>query len=261
MNPGNFKKRKPHTIKKFIRKLYGFFINDQWKSFFFYFITEIINNLSFYNINTLSNLKICPICNYNSSSFHHLSNHSSITWNSACPRCDSRSRHRGLYLLYNYYFKNIKSKKILHFAPEKILYIVSQMGMNTHYSTTDLNMNNMDYPREDIQNLSFKDSSFDITLCNHVLEHVKNDAKALKELSRITKKNGFSIITIPIDWKSKKTIIQNPKYHNGHFRHYGFDVVPLMEKFFENITIINLSKLSHEDNAIKKTEIAFICKK
>ena len=66
-------------------------------------------------------------------------------------------------------------------------------------------MKKVDYVSEDVQNLSFKDSSFDIILSNHVLEHVKNDGLALNEMARILKKGGYAIITVPGDWRRKNT--------------------------------------------------------
>ena len=51
--------------------------------------------------------------------------------------------------------------------------------------------------KEDVQALSFKDNSFDIVLCQEVLEHVPNPVKAMKELKRVAKKQ--LIITIPYE--------------------------------------------------------------
>ena len=43
----------------------------------------------------------------------------------------------------------------------------------------------------DIHNMPFQNNSFDIILCNHVLEHVEDDKKAIKEINRVMKKDGF----------------------------------------------------------------------
>ena len=259
MNLTNIK-RKPHSIKKIIKKSFLFFINDQWTSFFYYLITEFLNNSSKFRIFNLLSIKICPICKYSSNSFHHLSNHRSISWNSACPKCDSRSRHRGLFFLYRKYISNKPHKKVLHFAPEIIL---SSLFTETkkYYFTTDLFMNNVNYPKEDIQNLSFKNATFDMILCNHVLEHVKSDTKAFSEISRILKKKGIAIITVPGNWRNKKTISQNPIYHNGHYRHYGLDMENLMKKKFKKVKKINMYKYNGKLYAIKKLEFAYICEK
>ena len=51
--------------------------------------------------------------------------------------------------------------------------------------------------KEDIQNLSFPDKSFDIVLCQQVLEHVVDPVKALYELKRVTRRQ--LIITVPYE--------------------------------------------------------------
>ena len=155
MSQRKSQKRKEVDFKRFIKKSFTFFFQGDWKSLGYYFVAELCNVLNRNNI-SLSFKKInCSICYYSSSSFLNLSNSFGITWNSACPNCGSRSRHRGLIFLYESIFKNLKGKKILHFAPELLLENKLR-GYNQHYYyTTDLNMNNVDFPRVDIQKLSF----------------------------------------------------------------------------------------------------------
>ena len=71
------------------------------------------------------------------------------------------------------------------------------------YLTTDLNMKKVDYVSEDVQNLSFKDSSFDIILSNHVLEHVRNDGLALNEMARILKKEDMQLLLFLVTGEEK----------------------------------------------------------
>lgn len=250
--------RKPHGIKKIFRKVLFYFSNDRWKELFYYLITETVNNIPVGILN-LYEKKKCPICEFEAHNFYHLSNHIEISWNSACPRCDSRSRHRGLFFVYKKHIKNNKAK-ILHFAPEAILSTLFKEKKKSYF-TTDLNMLNVNYPNEDIQNLSFSDNSYDLILCNHVIEHVKNDEKALEEVSRILTKNGIAIITIPGNWKRKNTIAQNPYYDNGHYRHYGLNVETLMKKKFKSVKKIDMHSYNSNLYAIKKMEIAYICEK
>lgn len=49
----------------------------------------------------------------------------------------------------------------------------------------------------DLLKLPFKNNYFDVSLSHHVLEHVKQDVKAIEELVRVTKKGGFIIIGVP----------------------------------------------------------------
>lgn len=115
------------------------------------------------------------------------------------PSTLSLERHRLLWL----YLKNetnfFSAKlKVLHFAPEQAFYKRFRSMKNLNYTTTDLNSPLADV-KADICNLPFKDEEFDIVLCNHVLEHIPNDTKAMKELYRILKTNGMGIFQIPQD--------------------------------------------------------------
>jgi len=121
------------------------------------------------------------------------------------PSTLSLERHRLLWL----YLKNetdfFTSKiKVLHFAPEQAFYNRFKKLKNIDYITTDLNSPIADI-KADICNLPFKDSSYDVILCNHVLEHIPNDTKAMQELYRVLKPNGWGIFQIPQDLNRKNT--------------------------------------------------------
>jgi SAM-dependent methyltransferase len=51
----------------------------------------------------------------------------------------------------------------------------------------------------------YPSNQYDFFLCSHVLEHVRDDVKALGELFRITKKGGHGILMAPIHKSLKKT--------------------------------------------------------
>ena len=63
--------------------------------------------------------------------------------------------------------------------------------------------------KADICDLPFDDNSFDIIFCNHVLEHIPNDKKAMQELYRVLKKGGFGIFQIPQDLSRETTFEDN----------------------------------------------------
>ena len=99
------------------------------------------------------------------------------------PSTFSLERHRLLWL----YLKNetdffTAPKKVLHFAPEQAFYKLFRNQKNLEYLTTDLNSPLADV-KADICNLPFKNNEFDVILCNHVLEHIPDDTKAIQELS------------------------------------------------------------------------------
>ena len=261
MIPGSYKKRQKVTLKKILKKCFDFSINGKWRTMGNFILSDgcnLFNQNKFY----INRVKLhCPLCQYSDFSFIHLSNENEISWNSACPKCDSRSRHRGLIFVYKQFFKNSRKSKILHFAPEEVLKIEIKKMRNIHYLTTDIEMTNVDFPNEDIQYLSFNNSSFDFILINHVLEHVSDDEKAISELSRILKPKGIVIITIPGNWSRKHTKEFKKINYNGHYRDYGLDAKIMFQKYFSFVDQVNLFKYKGRKHAIKKNEPAFICTK
>jgi len=125
------------------------------------------------------------------------------------PSTLSLERHRLLWL----YLKNdtdffTKNLKVLHFAPEQAFYKRFRKLKNLEYVTTDLNSPLADV-KADICDLPFTDNEFDVILCNHVLEHIPDDTKAMKELYRILKPGGYGVFQIPQDLSREKTFEDN----------------------------------------------------
>ena len=125
------------------------------------------------------------------------------------PSTLSLERHRLLWL----YLKNetdffTSNKKVLHFAPEQAFYKRFRQLKNLDYTTTDL-LSPLADVKADICNLPFKDNSYDVILCNHVLEHIPDDTKAMQELYRVLKPNGMAILQIPQDLNRANTFEDN----------------------------------------------------
>lgn len=142
--------------------------------------------------------------------------------NILCPKCLSLERHR---LICAYISKtNICNKPIdiLHFAPELS---ISRFLLNysLRITKTDIQDPSADI-FADIQNLPFRDECFGAAICNHVLEHIPNDIRALQELHRILKKGSWAILQVPLDRAKAKTI-EDPAYSTPQLRsqHYGQD--------------------------------------
>lgn len=125
------------------------------------------------------------------------------------PSTLSLERHRLLWLYLknetNFFSKNLK---ILHFAPEQAFYKRFKELESLDYTTTDLNSPLADV-KADICNLPFEDNSYDVILCNHVLEHIPDDTKAMQELYRVLKPNGWGIFQIPQDLSRETTFEDN----------------------------------------------------
>ncbi|TYA56637.1 class I SAM-dependent methyltransferase [Formosa maritima] len=124
----------------------------------------------------------------------------------SCPICGSSDRDR----MYAEYFKRFvlpkNSKKLLlHVAPA---WKLNDLFLKKHFkvTTTDLMMDGVDY-KLDIENMeAFNNNTFDYFICSHVLEHVANPDKALKELYRILKPQGLGIIMAPVIPKLEFTL-------------------------------------------------------
>lgn len=131
--------------------------------------------------------------------------------NALSPSTLSLERHRLLWLyLQNEtdFFSTPKKLKTLHIAPEQCFLSLFKKQQNLEYVTADLESPIADV-KADICNLPFEDNSFDVIFCNHVLEHIPDDKKAMQELFRVLKKGGFGIFQIPQDISREKTFEDN----------------------------------------------------
>lgn len=125
------------------------------------------------------------------------------------PSTLSLERHRLLWLYLQRETGFFRDKlQVLHFAPEQAFYSRFRKLKNLDYTTTDLNSPLADV-KADICNLPFKDNSYDFILCNHVLEHIPDDTKAMQELYRVLKPGGTAILQIPQDLLRDTTFEDN----------------------------------------------------
>ncbi len=115
------------------------------------------------------------------------------------PSTLSLERHRLLWLYLKdqsiFFTENLK---VLHFAPEQCFLNRFKSLRNLDYTTTDL-LSPIADVKADICNLPFEDNCYDVILCNHVLEHIPDDNKAMQELYRVMKPGGWGIFQIPQD--------------------------------------------------------------
>jgi len=174
------------------------------------------------------------------------------------PSTLSLERHRLLWL----FLKNetdffTADKKVLHFAPEQAFYKRFRKMPNLDYTTTDLKSPLADV-KADICNLPFDDDKFDIILCNHVLEHIPDDTKAMKELYRVLKPNGMAILQIPQDLNRAFTFEDNTITDKkerakifgqyDHVRIYGRDYFDKLKSIGFNVDEVDYtSRFSDKD--------------
>ena len=153
--------------------------------------------------------------------------------NALSPGTLSLERHRQMWL----YLQNetdffTKNYKVLHIAPEQEFLRKFKKMKNLDYTSADLFSPIVDV-KADILDLPFEDESFDVIFCNHVLEHIEDDRKAMRELYRVMKKGGWGILQVPMKNSLEKTYedftITDPKERQknfgqyDHVRWYGMD--------------------------------------
>jgi SAM-dependent methyltransferase len=114
-----------------------------------------------------------------------------------CPRCKSKPRDRFLALLLTRYGVALTGSRVLHFAPEWVLF--NKLKHLPYYVGADIKPRRNGNAILDITAIAAPAGSFDVIICNHVLEHVKQDAMALQECCRVLAHDGIAFFSIPID--------------------------------------------------------------
>ena len=117
--------------------------------------------------------------------------------NALCPNCLSLERHRliWLYLKEKTDFFN-KDLSVLHIAPEHCFMKAFERQHGARYITADIE-SPLAKVKMDIHEMPFQENQFDVVLCNHVLEHVRDDIKAMQEVKRVLKPGGWAILLVP----------------------------------------------------------------
>jgi SAM-dependent methyltransferase len=162
----------------------------------------------------------CPVCGGRFRKFLPYG-YNMVRENALCPRCLSLERHRLLWL----YLKNrtgffSEKLKVLHVAPEQCFHKLFRNMGNLTYITADLESPLADV-KLDIQEMPFGADEFDVVICNHVLEHVPDDKKAMREIYRVLKKGGFALLQVPANYENntyEDPSITDPADRERHFR-------------------------------------------
>lgn len=176
---------------------------------------------------------ICPICG---SQFRKFLPYGRIKprQNALCPNCLSLERHRLIWL----YLRDetdvlTRRQNVLHIAPEACFMKRLEAIHGDQYITADIE-SPLAKIKADIHQLPFANNTFDVVLCNHVLEHVRDDISAMRELTRVLKHDAFAILQVPFFRPIEDTTYENPSIKSprdrervfgqaDHVRKYGHD--------------------------------------
>ena len=173
----------------------------------------------------------CPICEKSFRKF--LKSGVIPRQNARCPSCHSLERHRLFWVALCHLQQKGEIKwggKLLHIAPEDCL--AEKFMQKYDYLSIDLD-DRKAMLAMDITAMTFEDETFDAIVCNHVLEHIPDDRKAIKELHRVLKPSGWASIQVPMkgELTQEDLSISNPVERTklygqrDHVRYYGYDFI------------------------------------
>ena len=137
--------------------------------------------------------------------------------NALCPRCLALERHRLMWL----YLKNETDffetpARLLHVAPERCFLKRFEKLPALDYVTADLE-SPLAKVKMDIQRIPFPDGEFDVIFCNHILEHVDDDRRAMREMYRVMRPGGWGIMLSPVNME-RETVDHRPRGAGAAFR-------------------------------------------
>ncbi len=154
--------------------------------------------------------KECPLCGCRRRKFLPYG-YVSPRENALCPNCLALERHR---LLWLWLLREsdlgrgaVALPRLLHIAPEVALmrkFRKMYASQPDRYITADLESPLADM-HFDVQQIPMGDGEVDAIICNHILEHVEDDKKALSELYRILRPNGWAVILSPVELERERT--------------------------------------------------------
>ncbi len=194
--------------------------------------------------------------------------------NALCPDSLSLERHRLLWLYLKAKTNFFTSKlQFLHVAPEQCFLKAFQKQHGEGYITADL-VSPLAKVKMDVHAIPFAGHTFDAVMCNHVLEHVEDDKKAMRELFRVLKPGGWAILQVPFiepvpEVTQEDPTIISPKdrliYYGqeDHVRKYGRDYPERLREIgfdvMEDAFVKTLSAEEIQRYALPADEIIYFC--
>jgi SAM-dependent methyltransferase len=189
-----------------------------------------------------------------------------------CPICGAFERHRLAWLFFQQKTNlfDPSPKRMLHIAPEPVLETRFRSVPNLSYLSVDLQSSRA-MERMDITDIRYPEGAFDVICCSHVLEHVPEDRKAMRELYRVLKSGGWAILMVPliIERTIEDPSITRPEDRErlfgqyDHVRVYGPDFSERLQKARFKVTIFRAAELVDDVNrvGIPASEVVFYCEK
>ena len=192
-----------------------------------------------------------------------------------CPRCGSLGRMRVDWLFLTSRTDLLEGpKRLLHVAPEVCLRRSLERLPNISYLSADYD-SALAMERMDITDIRYPDASFDVVLCNHVLEHVADDRQAMREIFRVLRSGGWALLQAPLDGSREQTFedasVTDPRERQrvfgqyDHVRIYGRDYPQRLEETGFEVTVDEFARelpaLTVGQLGLDTAEAIYVCRK
>lgn len=207
----------------------------------------------------------CPICGYRGRFWSY---GAAPRAEALCPHCLSIERHRLFQLfLARHGGRWLADRRVLHFAPEG--FIRERLDRLATYVTADVAGSGVDC-RCAMESMPFADRSFDVVIAHHVLEHVADDGRAMREIRRVIARDGLAILSVPIIQGWYRTYeddrIQRPEERRAHFgqedhkRFYGRDFVERLSRAGFAVEVFQADHKSEVKFGLQRGDQLFIAR-
>jgi SAM-dependent methyltransferase len=211
----------------------------------------------------------CPFCGWFGYRFEPFGNKATYRNDAQCPICGALERHRVVFLLLR--DRIPKGQKVLHVAPEPLM-IPWLVSLSSEYLNVDLLHSAM--RRMDLTDIELPDESKTLIWCSHVLEHIPDDRKALREMYRVLAPGGILVLQVPIGGSTTyedTTVVSEADrlekfLQEDHVRLYGLDLKERIEQAGFHCEVLFASQLPAEQRALYTVDAphfreVFFCQK
>jgi SAM-dependent methyltransferase len=167
-----------------------------------------------------------------------------------------------------------RAVRLLHLAPEPRLGPTLRATLGAGYVSADLHARDVRLTL-DVTQIPLRNATFDVVLCCHVLEHVVDDRRAMRELRRMLRPDGWAILQVPFSpvlevTREDPDAVTPAQRHatfgqTDHVRIYGRDYVRRLEECGFRVKLLDYAGLLGETRArsygLNPEEPLFLCRR
>jgi SAM-dependent methyltransferase len=199
----------------------------------------------------------CPVCGRSSCCFAPYG--IERREDAECVHCKALERHRLLWLFVSTRTNLFdgRAKRMLHIAPEPCIAPRYRRALGGGYLSADL-YDERAMVRMDVTDIPHPDESFDVIHCSQVLEYVRDDRKAMRELRRVLKSDGWAVLHEPIGVEEthENPSILKPQGRPSTGWHdivwlYGPDFTHRLREAGFSVEVVKANDLASDDEAVR----------